>query len=214
MRIDEQLLEGQQDPDAVPTLRFFRWRQPTLSYGRLQDLRQALALAETDKRILEVVRRPTGGGMVRHDDDLSLSLVWRRDHASFPKCLKDIYRKIHKIAQAALEEKGIETTFHQNTKTGGGRSGLCFAEPAEDDLMFAGDKILGGALRVTSRARLYQGNLRTDLIGIQWEYLAADMEKSFEKTFFKQPARTGPSAGNGALPANRGQKIAQTSFKE
>src|SRR5688500_5439117 len=94
MRIDADLLEAQKEPGALPVLRLFRWAHPTLSYGRLQNGHEACNMAQM-LGASEAVRRPTGGGMVRHDKDLSLSLAWRRDHPSFPRCLKDVYRAVH-----------------------------------------------------------------------------------------------------------------------
>lgn len=180
MRADEELLEEQKRPGAVPVLRFFRWKRPTLSYGRLQDPKQAEQKAKLFQ-VEEVVRRPTGGGVVRHDKDLSLSLVWRRDHPGFPKCLKDIYRGIHETVQAALRKKGMETSLYVPVGRTPGE-GICFAEPVEDDLMWEGRKILGGALRVTGWGRLYQGNLLTD----SWEpgRTIDELRKAFELNFF------------------------------
>ena len=67
MAIDEALLET-----AVgPTIRFYRWRSPALSFGyfgKFSDV--AVYTAERD-----LVRRWTGGGIVFHGDDLTYSVV-------------------------------------------------------------------------------------------------------------------------------------------
>src|SRR4051794_8387098 len=77
-----------------PTLRFFRFRQPTLSYGRHQSLETTKPLAPSG---WDVVQRPTGGGIVLHGDDLCLSLCWRVGQRPLPLHLKDHYAWIHSV---------------------------------------------------------------------------------------------------------------------
>ena len=63
MAIDEALLETA----VVPTIRFYRWGSPALSFGyfgKFSDV--AIYAAERD-----LVRRWTGGGIVFHGDDLT-----------------------------------------------------------------------------------------------------------------------------------------------
>ena len=67
MAIDEALLETA----VIPTIRFYRWRSPALSFGyfgKFSDV--AIYAAERD-----LVRRWTGGGIVFHGDDLTYSIV-------------------------------------------------------------------------------------------------------------------------------------------
>lgn len=186
MDADARSLEAQKSPDALPTLRFFLWARPTVSYGRLQDPAWAKSLASPG---VETVRRPTGGGAVRHDKDLSFSLAWRRDHPALPKCLKDVYRTIHRTVAGALAKRGVITSFYVKASTGASAPGVCFVEPAEDDLMWNGRKILGGALRVTGWGRLYQGNLLTAPAGLDVSETVRDIAAAFEEAFRSKPAR-------------------------
>src|SRR5437867_4217598 len=67
MAIDETLLKSV----AVPSIRFYRWQSPALSFGyfgRFADV--AIYAGERD-----LVRRWTGGGIVFHGDDLTYSIV-------------------------------------------------------------------------------------------------------------------------------------------
>ncbi len=67
MAIDEALLGSA----TIPTIRFYRWRSPALSFGyfgKFSDV--AIYAAERD-----LVRRWTGGGIVFHGDDLTYSIV-------------------------------------------------------------------------------------------------------------------------------------------
>jgi lipoate-protein ligase A len=126
---------------------------------------------------------------VVHDRDLSVSLAWRRDHPAFPACLKNIYRGLHDTVRAALKELGAETTLYAGAKVSapGSEAGLCFSEPAEDDVMWRGKKVMGGALRVTAWGRLYQGNLLWSDMGFEEDSVMGAVRRAFEKEFFKSP---------------------------
>ncbi|MGA7275603.1 MAG: hypothetical protein WBX14_12220, partial [Candidatus Udaeobacter sp.] len=63
MAIDEALL----DYAAVPSIRFYRWHSPALSFGYFGEFAHVACYAgERD-----LVRRWTGGGIVFHGDDLT-----------------------------------------------------------------------------------------------------------------------------------------------
>lgn len=155
---DSQLLDTLRLASARPVLRFFRWWEPTVSYGRLQSEEAARSYA-VSQGVRSVVRRPTGGGMVLHRDDLSWSFLWRKGDPQFPCCLKDIYRAMHQAAALAFTKAGHPATFAPPA-SGQGRPGLCFQEPVENDLLFGGKKVCGGAIQVTAWGRLYQGNIQ------------------------------------------------------
>ena len=149
MAADEALLKAQKDPSSLPVLRLFRWKHRVLSYGRLGDAHEAANQA-MNLGAREAVRRPTGGGVVLHDGSLSFSLAWRKDHPSFPRSIKDVYRAIHETVRSALFSMGVATELHAGVSAPGG---FCAEAPATDDLMVQGKKIVGGAMRVTGWAR-------------------------------------------------------------
>src|SRR5438445_617792 len=68
MAVDEALLE-----DAArsgrPTLRFYGWAEPTLSLGYFQPYAQRASHPPSSR--CAVVRRPTGGGAILHDAELT-----------------------------------------------------------------------------------------------------------------------------------------------
>ena len=94
MAIDEALLETA----VVPTIRFYRWRSPALSFGyfgKFSDV--AIYAAERD-----LVRRWTGGGIVFHGDDLTYSIVIPASDPVFNESSIAIYEKIHRALCRAL----------------------------------------------------------------------------------------------------------------
>ena len=98
MAIDEALLETA----VVPTIRFYRWRSPALSFGyfgKFSDV--AIYAAERD-----LVRRWTGGGIVFHGDDLTYSIVIPASDPVFDESSIAIYEKIHRALCEALAAGG------------------------------------------------------------------------------------------------------------
>src|ERR1051325_6961950 len=67
MSIDHALLES----TTIPTIRFYHWRSPALSFGYFGKFSHVAVYAA--KRNL--VRRWTGGGIVLHGDDLTYSII-------------------------------------------------------------------------------------------------------------------------------------------
>ena len=72
MAIDEALLE-EAAAGGSPTLRFYRWREPTLSLGYFQ--RFVDRDSHPPSQGLPIVRRSTGGGALVHDHELTYSLT-------------------------------------------------------------------------------------------------------------------------------------------
>jgi lipoate-protein ligase A len=160
MAIDEALLATA----VVPTIRFYRWRFPALSFGyfgKFSDV--AIYAAERD-----LVRRWTGGGIVFHGDDLTYSIVIPASDPVFDESSIAIYEKIHRALADALNGVGERAVVAGGVDPGGialskhaAASGYnCFANPVHADVMMGGRKIAGAAQRRTRRGLLQQGSIQ------------------------------------------------------
>jgi lipoate-protein ligase A len=170
MAIDEALLEGL----TVPTVRFYRWQFPALSFGyfgRFADV----AKYQGNR---DLVRRWTGGGIVFHGEDLTYSILIPANDAAFVVTSISVYEKIHCALCAALAETGQHAVV-----AGGGdprrfsasvaarRAGIsdacynCFTTPVRADVMIDGRKVAGAAQRRTRRGLLQQGSIQGINIG-------------------------------------------------
>ena len=162
MAIDEALLETA----VVPTIRFYRWRSPALSFGyfgKFSDV--AIYAAERD-----LVRRWTGGGIVFHGDDLTYSIVIPASDPVFGESSIAIYEKIHRALADALNEVGERAVVAGGVDPGGialrkhaavSASGYnCFANPVRADVIMDGRKIAGAAQRRTRSGLLQQGSIQ------------------------------------------------------
>ncbi len=162
MAIDEALLETA----VVPTIRFYRWRSPALSFGyfgKFSDV--AIYAAERD-----LVRRWTGGGIVFHGEDLTYSIVIPASDPVFDESSIAIYEEIHRALCGALVKTGQRAVvaggvdpggFSAATRAAVNASGYkCFANPVRADVMMDGRKIAGAAQRRTRRGLLQQGSIQ------------------------------------------------------
>jgi lipoyl(octanoyl) transferase len=160
MAIDEALLETV----VVPSIRFYRWRSPAVSFGyfgKFSDV--AIYAAKRD-----LVRRWTGGGIVFHGDDLTYSIVIPASDPVFDESSIAIYEKIHRALCAALVKTGQRAVvavdpagFSAATRAAVNASGYnCFANPVRADVMMDGRKIAGAAQRRTRRGLLQQGSIQ------------------------------------------------------
>lgn len=162
MSIDEALLETA----TIPTLRFYGWRSPALSFGYFGKFSD-VAIYAADR---DLVRRWTGGGTVFHGDDLTYSIVIPASDPAFDESSIAIYEKIHCALANALNEMGERAVVAGDVDPGGdslskraaisGSSYNCFTNPVRADVMMDGRKIAGAAQRRTRRALLQQGSIQ------------------------------------------------------
>jgi lipoate-protein ligase A len=177
MAIDEAVLETA----VVPTIRFYRWGSPALSFGyfgKFSDV--AIYAAERD-----LVRRWTGGGIVFHGDDLTYSIVIPASDPAFSESATLIYEKVHRALAEALCGIGRRTELVGSARCAdwtpqpGVPTHNCFANPVRADVMMDGQKIAGAAQRRTQRGLLQQGSIQgfamnTDLAQKFAQALSAD----------------------------------------
>jgi len=164
MAIDEALLEVA----IVPSIRFYRWQSPALSFGYFGKFAEVASY--TGER--DVVRRWTGGGTVLHGEDLTYSIVVPAQDQAFGEPSIAIYERIHRSLCAALNRIGERTELLGSARCADRmvRAGLalqrgvptnsCFANPVRADVMIDGRKIAGAAQRRTRWGLLQQGSIQ------------------------------------------------------
>jgi lipoyl(octanoyl) transferase len=161
MRYDLALLRNVEQGTEPPTLRFFRFQEPTVTYGRLQKRKDIAPLAPAG---WPVVQRPTGGGVVFHEEDQCLSLCWPRGQAPLPARPQDQYRWIHGAIREALgPELRMAACCDALPAEESFAIRACFKNPVGYDLMKGDQKIVGGALCCQKKAILYQGSIQREL---------------------------------------------------
>jgi len=154
MAIDEALLEAV----TIPSIRFYRWNSPALSFGYFGKFGDVAEYA-TER---DLVRRWTGGGIVFHGDDLTYSIVIPACDPIFGESSMSIYERIHRALCNALIATGQRAVVAGVSDAS--YNGQCFANPVRADVMMNGRKVGGAAHRRTRAGLLHQGSIqRVDL---------------------------------------------------
>jgi lipoate-protein ligase A len=158
MALDEALLDSVAADPSRAVLRTYSWSVPTLSLGYFQGI--AEVEAEARWRSVPIVRRPTGGGALWHDREVTYAVVIPSTHpASRPSSA--LYRAIHQAIIGHLQALGVGATLRGvgPVPESGRRPFLCFTDRDADDIVLDGSKLVGSAQRRRSGAVLQHGSL-------------------------------------------------------
>ncbi len=153
MAADEILLE-EAGRSGHAILRFYQWDRPSVSIGYLQD--HAAAPAG-----YAVVRRPTGGGVVFHDHDLTYTAAIPAGHWLTAVDRTASYGQVNGAVMAGLAAAGItaELTDAEIAASTDRRHMVCFTNPTRYDIVAGGRKIAGAAQRRLRTGIIHQGSI-------------------------------------------------------
>ncbi|MBI5554723.1 MAG: lipoate--protein ligase family protein [Elusimicrobia bacterium] len=158
MASDEAILRQRRMGASPSTLRLYSWLKPTVSLGYFQHIGVPLA-ALCRQQHLALVRRPTGGGFVLHDQEITFSVIFSRQDLRPQRQTVEYYRVIATCVQKALWRLNIAVTLAEKVFDGRDNSFLCFNKPTKYDLLVAGKKVCGSAQRRYGEIILQQGSL-------------------------------------------------------
>lgn len=182
MAFDTALLDA--PADAPPVLRFYQWSRPSISIGYFQSVEKTVRDHRCAEKKIGVVRRPTGGGLVPHGSDLTMSLSLSENHERFAGGVSDSYRAVHAVILEALTPifDGLGFTRCAAPLSGRGKSDggknerVCFEEPVSCDIEWRGAKAVGSSQRRKNGRLLHQTS-------IQLAGDAADMSRRIARAF-------------------------------
>ena len=159
MAADEALCETMPAPHV---LRFYNWAGPGVTFGYSQRRKAvAEAIAAAGSPITAVTRRPTGGGIVFHETDLTFSFIFHSPGAYFEP--GKTYDRLHRAINAEYARLGISfDLLNEKTRDYAVNDPVmnCFAKPVNMDILYNGKKVLGGALRKFGDHMLYQASFQ------------------------------------------------------
>ena len=146
MARDEALLISCTTHGVQPTLRLYQWKPACLSIGRFQRSND-IACEVCSAHHIDVVRRPSGGRALLHDDELTYTIVVPVDHPLFKehRSILETYYQISLGLQRGIQHLGaaVELTPARRKKSHG--SAACFDAPASYELTVDGRKLVGSA---------------------------------------------------------------------
>ncbi|MEI7480881.1 MAG: hypothetical protein WCK75_00880 [Elusimicrobiota bacterium] len=158
MAADEVLCDALLSPY---TLRFYNWSGPAVTFGYSQRILSVRSAVGPEKVTWPMTRRPTGGGIVLHESDLTFSFIFHQPGAYFEPA--KTYDRLHRAITGGYAGAGISfDLLKENTidyKTNNPVMD-CFAKPVNLDIMYNKKKVLGGALRKFGDYMLYQASFQ------------------------------------------------------
>ncbi|MDP2871724.1 MAG: biotin/lipoate A/B protein ligase family protein [Bacillota bacterium] len=190
MAVDEAMLQLVGQGAGPPTLRLYGWARPTISLGYFQRAAAEVDLEACAADGVPVVRRPTGGRAVFHDDEVTYSIVIPQ--AMMPGSVLETYRLLSggilqalaylglhgELATPAVRGDGAGATGreryggnggHARRAPGDGMQSACFDSPSWYETLVGGRKIIGSAQTRQGGALLQHGSL---LVGFDRARLA------------------------------------------
>ena len=153
MARDEAMLESAAER-AVASLRFYTWREPTLSLGYFQAGASRSAPRFTP---LSWVRRSTGGAGIVHHRELTYSFALPAK-AEWKSPTSWICR-FHQLLRDVLAERNVESRLVVRGEEQKFGEFLCFLHHTAGDLVVSGSKVAGSAQRKLRGAILQHGSI-------------------------------------------------------
>lgn len=168
MARDVAMLEAVAAGEVEPSLRLYGWDPPCLSLGRHQGV-GAADLKFCRAEGIDVVRRPTGGRALLHHLELTYAVVAPLGEGPLPRGLQEAYRVICGALVRAMRSLGVAadlTGGEVNLELPGPRTTVpCFEAPAGGEVVVAGRKLVGSAMRAHGGAVLQHGAILLDWDG-------------------------------------------------
>ena len=159
MAVDEALLQCMADGND-PVLRLYGFAPPCVSVGRFQSAGDLGDDGQRRQDGVGLVRRPTGGRAVLHDDEVTYAVVLGRHHLQ-PFGKRAAYRASAAILLRLLPSLGIQGAVQP------GAAGPaphepdpdCFRSTAEYEITAGRKKLVGSAQTTTRDAALQHGTI-------------------------------------------------------
>lgn len=165
MALDEAMFLQHEAGLTAPTLRLYAWQSPTLSLGYAQQAQHEVDHLACQAHGVAIVRRPTGGRAVLHDQEVTYSIVMPM--AAGSGTLHADYHAIALALAAALQAVGVPVhVVRPQARTAAARlpaSPACFAALSRYELSVAGKKLVGSAQKRGQRAFLQHGAIPLEI---------------------------------------------------
>lgn len=150
MALDERLAS-----ETAQTVRCFRWRRPAVSLGWKQPRPDWVAAQRLHAHGIEVVERPTGGGVALHGSDLSWSVVSSLAHSP---SLAQLLEEVAAHLVQGVERCGVAVAWRCEAASRG-RLAYCLTQESAYALMIGSRKLGGLAIRRYRKSWLIQGSV-------------------------------------------------------
>ncbi|HNX00587.1 MAG TPA: biotin/lipoate A/B protein ligase family protein, partial [Candidatus Cloacimonadota bacterium] len=147
MAIDEAILIGLENGFSEPTIRFYDWNPPTVSFGYHQDAEKETDMARIFSKGYGLIRRPTGGRLVLHKNEITYAVIAPlADHLQGN--VIDVYSEVSQALAEGFRIMGIQVNFEKGSLSSREQREAhnpCFSSSSRYELSYQGKKIVGSA---------------------------------------------------------------------
>jgi lipoate-protein ligase A len=164
MAIDEALAEAVGSGRSIPMVRLYGFSPPTLSLGRFQKVKGWVDLDGLATEGVTLVRRPTGGHAVLHDNELTYSVALPKAGARTVSRTagggrkREVYLFIARALLEGLSALGVSGSINA-AQVGDPHNPDCFSSAGEYEITARGRKLIGSAQMTTRTAILQHGSI-------------------------------------------------------
>ena len=159
MAKDEAISIACGEGKSPATLRFYGWETPAVSIGYSQKAESDINLQYCNSVGIDIVKRPTGGRAVLHENELTFSFNVSIENPLFPKNILNSHKKISEALLLGLHTLGVNAKLQYKSKKGIHRNPFCFSASSLYELVFDGKKIVGCAQRRFRNSFLEHGSI-------------------------------------------------------
>ncbi|MBR34717.1 MAG: hypothetical protein CMH78_04455 [Nitrospinae bacterium] len=195
MAKDEAISIACGEGKSPATLRFYGWKPPAVSIGYSQKAESDINLQYCNSVGIDIVKRPTGGRAVLHENELTFSFNVSIENPLFPKNILNSHKKISEALLLGLHAVGVNAQLQYKSKKEIHRNPFCFSASSLYELVFAGKKIVGCAQRRFRNSFLEHGSIPLKLD--RRKLSSIFMHRNFDVTPPLVPLRGG---GKGDVP--------------
>ena len=161
MAMDEAIFECVQEGRSLPTIRFYNWEPSTVSCGYNQEVAKEIDLVALRKQDFGFVRRPTGGRVVLHDNEVTYAVIGPAE-GRLSGNVTESYSEISKALAKGLELMGINVDFEKGNLSSEHQrqtANPCFASSSRYELSYQRKKIVGSAQVRKNNCLLQHGSI-------------------------------------------------------
>ncbi len=179
MANDILLLENYPYPDAI-RFRFYDWNKPSITFGYSQSYQWVIN--QLAKKEIQICRRPTGGGLVDHQNSWTYTLIIPASSNFYREKPSILYKYIHECLKSAMEILSISAklfpccndpdysnyNLSKDIAISPQLESHCFQLPSAHDVICSksDEKIAGAALKRNKYGLLFQGTISKTLLEV------------------------------------------------
>ena len=160
MALDEALFHSVHMHKGPVTFRIYGWQPAAISVGYGQNVFRDIDVDICQKNGIHIVRRPTGGRAVLHDEEITYSIVAPDGDPLIGNSIHKTYYRIGQALVCGLRHLGIEAEMHR-VSSARGRNPSCFSSTGRYEVVVEAKKLIGSAQRRLDGAVLQHGSLLT-----------------------------------------------------